>query len=233
MKKIIISFFCLMFLPALSSARTVIGSLSWETTPRTEVKDRNATAVYTETRELSVKGLDFDRLRTVISLDNNSEKKEMGIVIRYAFRLQLKNEESGETFWEVPYQADELRVPVVKAGITRDVKILPFKLREQFKRLQKTGFVPVALKIEVMISPRKNVSEDGRITESVIPVKYEAAPEKKRMINIHGIGHRKKSGVAEQQASSEGKKSPVETESSAGTETVKVSTVSENVSAEK
>lgn len=233
MKKILISFFCLIFFPAISSASTVIGGLSWETSPRTEAKEKQA-AVYTEAKELAVKGLHFDRLRAVISLDNNSEKKEMGIVIRYAFRLQLKNEESGETFWEVPYQADELRVPIVKAGVAHAARILPFKLKEQFKRLQKTGFVPVALKLEVMISPRKNVSEDGRITESVLPVKYEAAPERKHIINLHRMDNKKNAGTAAPQPAAADKKTADEKNPSAGQEeAAAASPVQESKSAEK
>ena len=183
MKKIISFLLCLIFLPAAAAAKTVISGLTWETAPRTEGK-AVASPVYSEATELKIKGFNFDRLRTVISLNNSAEKKEMGLVLRYSFRLQIKNEETGETFWEVPYHADELRIPVVKAGITRDAKIISLKMREQLKRLHLTGFVPIALKLEIMLSPRKGVSEDGRIDEAVLPIIYEAAEEKKRVLKL-------------------------------------------------
>ena len=93
MKKIISFLLCLIFLPAAAAAKTVISGLTWETAPRTEGK-AVASPVYSEATELKIKGFNFDRLRTVISLNNSAEKKEMGLVLRYSFRLQIKNEET-------------------------------------------------------------------------------------------------------------------------------------------
>ena len=185
MKKILITFFLVFFLPAFGFSKTVIRGLTWETAPGTEVR-ASTSAVYAETAEFSIKGTSFNKLRTVITLDNSSETKEMGIVLRYSFRLKIKNEETGEEFWEVPYQADALRVPVVKAGVTKDAKIFAgnLKLKDRIKRLQNIGYIPTALKIEVMLSPRKGVSEDGRISEAVLPIKYEPAPQKKPLVKL-------------------------------------------------
>ena len=183
MKKIIVFLMLLMISPTVLFAKTVISGLAWETSPAS-VKPSTST-VYSEITELPVKGLSFDRLRAVVSLNNSADKKEMGIVLRYSLRIQLKNEETGEIFWEVPYHADTLRIPVVKAGITKDAKInsLNLKFKEQLKRLQNTGYVPVAIKLEIMLAPRKGVSEDGRIEESILPIMYENAPAKEPIIN--------------------------------------------------
>ncbi|MBO4556121.1 MAG: hypothetical protein J5706_05115 [Elusimicrobiales bacterium] len=186
MKKIILSFAFLFLAPLPDSANTVISGISWESSPSNSAGVKKSTsaapAVYSEISEFSIKGFSFDKLRAIVSLNNAAEKKEMGIVIRYSFRLQIKNDESGETFWEVPYQADEVRVPILKAGITRDTKIISLKLREQLKRLHNTGFSPAALKLEVMLSPRKGVSEDVHVSETVLPIKYEPAPQKEPLI---------------------------------------------------
>lgn len=188
MKKILLCFAMMIFSVLPVSAKTVISGLSWETSPAPLAGVKASTAaVYSEVSDLHIKGISFDRLRAVVSLNNSAEKKEMGIVIRYAFRLQVKNEESGESFWEVPYQADAVRVPVVKAGITRDAKIISIKLKEHIKSLQNTGFTPIALKLEVMLAPRMGVSEDGRIAEAILPIIYEPAPAKKKIIKFPAL----------------------------------------------
>lgn len=188
MKKLLLYFVLMIFSVLPVSAKTVISGLNWETSPAPIAGVKASTsAVYSEVSDFHIKGVSFDRLRAVVSLNNSSEKKEMGIVIRYAFSLQIKNEESGDIFWEVPYQADEVRVPVVKAGITRDAKIISIKLKEHIKSLQNTGFTPVALKLEVMLAPRRGVSEDGRIADKILPIIYEPAPEKKKIIKFPAL----------------------------------------------
>lgn len=185
MKKNLALFLCFMLAPSLVYAKAVITGLTWETAPRGEVK--NVSSVYSEITEFTVQGLNFDKLRSVVTLNNNSEKRELGLVLRYAFRLQLKNNDTNETFWEVPYYVEELRVPVVKAGVTKDAKIISLKLKEQLKRLSNTGYSPIAIKLEVMLSPRKGVSEDARIAESILPLKYEPAPVKAHTLNLNNI----------------------------------------------
>ena len=186
MKKFILSFFFLAAVALPAAANTVIGGISWESSPVQNADVRKSSsspaAVYSEISEFKIKGFSFDRLRAVVSLNNSSEKKEMGLVVRYSFRLKIRNDESGETFWEVPYHADEVRIPILKAGITRDTKIISLKLREQLKRLNNTGFSPAALKLEVMLSPRKGISEDGRIAETELPIVYEPAPKKEPLM---------------------------------------------------
>jgi len=135
---------------------------------------------FSEIKQLKIDGKFGDKLRAVIILNNASDKKEEGIVLRYALRLQIvrKDGQDSKPIWEVPYYADELRVPVIKAGITKDAKIISLKLGEQLKRLSGTGFEPVALKLEIMLSPRSGGNEDGRIAESVLPLEmlFRTAP---------------------------------------------------------
>jgi len=177
-KKLLAIVVCLLVFPVASFAKTAISAINWESANKTG--DKNENFVFSEIDVLDIHGKYSDKLRAVITLNNASEQKEEGLVLRYAIRLQIAKENSADSkaVWEVPYIAEEFRVPVVKAGITKDAKI-SVKLHEQINRLKGTGFIPVNVKIEIMLTPRLGVQDEARIAESVLPIRY-SAPQKNK-----------------------------------------------------
>lgn len=154
-----------------AAAQTGIAKVGWESS-KLEGKKRAPFAAMTEL--LAAPGGKFtDKVRAVVTLKNPSVKNEEGLVLRYALRLQLvkKGEPREKAFWEVPYYVDELRVAAVKASSEKQARVLNFKIAEQLRRLAGTGFVPVALKMEIMLSPRSGGGLDGLMAESVLEIR--------------------------------------------------------------
>ena len=156
-------------LPA--AAQTGIAKVSWESSPLVG-KNRAPFAAITEL-PASPDGKFTDKVRAVVTLKNASSRNEEGLVLRYALRLQLvkKGEPREKAFWEVPYYVDELRVAAVKASSEKQARVLNFKIAEQFRRLVGSGFVPVALKMEIMLSPRSGGALEGLMAESVLEIR--------------------------------------------------------------
>ncbi|MEI7528274.1 MAG: hypothetical protein WCK76_04960 [Elusimicrobiota bacterium] len=112
------------------------------------------------------------RLRAVVTLRNASAKKVEGLVIRYALRLRLlkAGEPQEKAFWSVPFYVDELRVAAVNALSERSTKAMNFGFSDQLGRLKNSGFIPTALKMEVMLSPRLGDEPAAIMKESVIEI---------------------------------------------------------------
>lgn len=113
-----------------------------------------------------------DSLRAVITLRNTSAKKTEGLVISLSLRLRLlkPGEPPEKAFWGVPFYTEEVRVAAVNAGSERTARALKFGIAEQMRKLRGSGFVPVALKMEAMLSPRLGDEPAGIMKESVLEI---------------------------------------------------------------
>lgn len=172
MNNITLAFLALTLLaaPLPAAARTVVSGVEWELSAL-QGKKRGP---YAPVAKLAVRpGTKYtDKVRAVVALRNPSPKGEEGLVLRYALRFQLlkKGEPKEKAFWEVPFQVDEMRVAAVKAGAEKKARVLNLKIAEQLRRLGGSGFAPVALKMEIMLSPRAGDAVEGLMLDSVIEV---------------------------------------------------------------
>lgn len=153
-----------------AAAQTGIVKVDWEIS-RLQGKDR---APYVPAAELkaSPDAKFSDNLRAIVTLKNPSAKPVEGLVLRYSVRLQLvkKGEAAEKAFWGVPFHVEEVRVSKIGPSSEKQAKILRFELQEQLKKLRGSGFLPLAIKIEVMLCPRLGDESAGLVRESALNI---------------------------------------------------------------
>ncbi|HAT72623.1 MAG TPA: hypothetical protein DCS63_07390 [Elusimicrobia bacterium] len=157
-------------LPPEAPAQTEIININWEIS-KMQGKSRTPYAPVTELR--AAPGLKFsDYLRALVTLRNPSVKTVEGLVLRYSLRLRLnrKGDAPEKAFWGVPFYVEEVRVSKINPASERQAKVLNFELSEQLRKLRNTGFLPEALKMEVMICPRQGDEPAAIVREAVINI---------------------------------------------------------------
>jgi len=157
--------------PAAVPAQTEIVTVNWEIS-KMQGKNRTAYAPVTELR--AAPELKFsDYLRALVTLRNPSARTVEGLVLRYALRLRLNRQGDApeKAFWGVPFYVEEVRVSKINPGAERQAKVLNFELSEQLRKLRNTGFLPEALKLEVMICPRQGDEPASIVREAVIDIR--------------------------------------------------------------
>lgn len=157
-------------LPAAAPAQTEILRIDWEIS-KIQGKNRTPYAPVAELR--AAPELKFsDYLRAMITLRNPSAKPVEGLVLRYALRLRLnrKGDAPEKAFWGVPFYVEEVRVSKIGPASERQAMALRFELPEQLRKLRNTGFLPEALKIEVMVCPRQGDEPAAIVREAVINI---------------------------------------------------------------
>ena len=161
-------FFLLFFAPLRAQVR--VTSISWESSVP-KAKNWTPFAPVTELK-LAANRKMKDKLRAVFTVHNSSRVAMEGLVLRYALRLRLvKNGDAPENgVWGVPFRVEELRLAKAPAGESRQVRAIRFELNEQIKKLSGTGFWFDALKLEVMVEPRRGEELSGITQESVLAV---------------------------------------------------------------
>ncbi len=153
-----------------AAAQTEIVKVDWEIS-RLQGKNRSPFVPVSELKA-SPDTKFSDNLRALVTLKNPSAKPVEGLVLNYSVRLQLlkKGDAPEKAFWGVPFHVEEVRVSSINPGAERTARILRFELREQLKKLRGTGFLPVAIKLEVMLCPRQGDQASGLVRESALNI---------------------------------------------------------------
>jgi len=171
MIKIIIPVLGLMFLVSVpASSQVRVEAVSWESssplgktwTPFSPVAEL----------KLAAGQRMKDKLRAVFTVRNMSRTAVEGLVLRYALRLRLvkEGEPAKVGIWSVPFRVEELRLAKSGPGQSLLVRATRFELKEQIKKLVGTGFWFDAVKLEVMVEPRRGAELAGITQETVLPV---------------------------------------------------------------
>jgi hypothetical protein len=152
--------------PALAQIEIV--KVGWEVS-KLAGKDRTPYAPVTDLRPAP----DFkfpDNLRAIVTLRNPTAKPVEGLVLRYALSLRLlkKGDAPEKAFWGVPFLVEEVRVSKVNPSSEKQAKVIRFELQTQLNKLRNSGFLPSALKMDVMLSPRQGDEPAAIIREAVI-----------------------------------------------------------------
>jgi hypothetical protein len=156
--------------PAPAPAQTEILGIGWEVS-KIQGKNRTPYAPVTELRAAPEQKFS-DSLRALITLRNPSAKPVEGLVLRYSLRLRLNRSGSApeKAFWGVPFYVEEVRVSKINPASERQARAIHFELSEQLRKFRNTGFLPEALKIEVMICPRQGDEPAAIVREAVIDI---------------------------------------------------------------
>lgn len=156
---------------AAAWSQTEIFGVSWELS-RLEGKKR---APYVPVTELKASpDANFqDYLRAIVTLRNPSAKAVEGVVLRYALSLKMhrKGDAPEKAFWGVPFYVEEVRVTKINPQAEKQAKIIRFELQNQLRKLRNTGFIPLALKMEVMVCPRHGDEPASIMREAVINIR--------------------------------------------------------------
>lgn len=165
---------CSLFLGAASAApafsQVGIVKVGWEVS-KLAGKSRTPFAPVAELR--AAPDLKFtDRLRAIVTLRNPSSRPVEGLVLHYALSLRLlkKGDAPEKAFWGVPFHVEEVRVSKVNPSSERQARVIRFELQTQLNRLRNSGFEPLSLKLDVMLSPRQGDEPSAIIRESVIDI---------------------------------------------------------------
>lgn len=159
---------CAAAAPAFSQVKIV--GVSWEVS-KLAGKDRAPFAPVKELRTAPERKF-TDQLRAIVTLRNPSSRPVEGLVLHYALSLRLikKGDAPEKAFWGVPFYVEEVRVSKVKPSSERQARVIRFELQTQLNRLRNSGFEPLALKLDVMLSPRQGDEPSSIIRESVIEI---------------------------------------------------------------
>jgi len=153
-----------------ASAQTEVSNIGWELSSLAG-KTRAPFAPVTELR--ASPDINFtDNLRAIITLHNPAAKPVEGLVLRYALTLRLlKNGDAPEkAFWGVPFYVEELRVTKIGPKAERQTKVIHFDLPGQLRQLRSSGFVPTAMKLEIMVCPRQGDEPAAIMRSAVIEI---------------------------------------------------------------
>lgn len=153
-----------------AAAQTGIVKVDWEIS-RLQGKNRAPFVPVTELKA-SPDTKFSDNLRAIVTLKNPTARPVEGLVLRYSVRLLLlkKGDAPEKAFWGVPFHVEEVRVSKIGPGAERPARILRFELQEQLKKLRGTGFLPTAVKLEVMLCPRLGDEAAGLVRESALNI---------------------------------------------------------------
>ena len=118
------------------------------------------------------------RLRAVLSVDNDGPRAESGAIIRYALSARIRRiGAEGEGLWTVPFLLEERHIPVVKRGKAVPV-VLPLNrvaIEQHLKTLRAAGYWPDAFRLEAVFTPRTGEGLEGRTALKTIPVDWKPA----------------------------------------------------------
>lgn len=170
-KLALLSAACVFFLAAAAPAAAVeVTGISWELS-RLQGKNRSPYSPVSRLRAApEIKFTDY--LRALVTLRNPSQKAAEGLVLRYVLSLRLlkKGDAPEKAFWSVPYYVEEVRVSKINPASSRQARVIRFELQNQLNKLKGSGFVPSALKLEVMLCPRQGDSPAAIMREAVIDI---------------------------------------------------------------
>ena len=137
---------------APASAEVVLQSVHWQI-GRLEA---GRVASWQDVRTLPDAFKPGDRLRARLSLRNDGEKTEEGLLLRFSVVARVRPEGGAEGAWAVPFDVDEKRVPKVAAGKVLDVPLDAAPAVELYvRRAARAGWIPDRLKISVMLEPHR------------------------------------------------------------------------------
>ncbi len=168
--KLLRSIAVLLLAAAPAAAQVSITGIGWELS-RVMGKKRSPFEPVSSLRAAS--GIPFtDALRAVVSLNNSSGRPAEGLVLRYALSLRLlkAGEQPDKAFWAVPFFVEEVRASKIDPASQRQARVIRFELQTQLNKLKNSGFEPVALKLEAMLSPRSGDEPSEIIREAVIEI---------------------------------------------------------------
>lgn len=151
-------------------SQVVISDVRWQ------VKSRG-TRVYTGINELKInlKTFRHEDARVLVFLENVSDERQHGIVLKYVLKFRIKrcNSVSGKAVWSLPFHMEEIRISGMESRSFHTVKIPKVNFTAELKRLKSNGYIAEAVGIDVMIEPRPGDDLERNFFQSLVVMRYE------------------------------------------------------------
>lgn len=158
----------LLLTVALSaSAEPALGGVRWELLPaKRGGAAESITALQGAAPKLAA------RLRARLTLKNRGPKRVESLLLRYSLSAKVAPKDGArEAVWTVPFAIEEKRVALLKPNQVTEVALGPSAmLGLYFKKLQREGYKPVELKLQVMLEPRLGADWGPEPTEASLVV---------------------------------------------------------------
>lgn len=165
----------LLFCAALAadaSGQVVLSSVRWNLLPSQKAGRKKAEPVDSVVRPPAHPG--GEPLGAVVALNNEGARPAVGVLLRYAVSAQITPIGGGkEGVWTVPFWLEETRIPQVAPGKEVRFTIRNLHLEANLRKLQREGFWPTALRIQVMTEPKSGEDLDRKIVQADLPVLWE------------------------------------------------------------
>ncbi len=127
---------------------------------------------FSEIKRLVVVGSKLKgKVRAQLRLHNPSETDEEGVLVRYSMTAKLKHPVDGWEIWALPFMLDQRRIPKIKAGDLKRVSLDPtIGIKLYLKKVARWGRRIEAIKVRIMLEPRRGGKGKIQILESVLPI---------------------------------------------------------------
>lgn len=115
------------------------------------------------------------KLRPVVKIFNHGGQPVSGLVLRYAVSAKLAplKGPAEMSVWTVPFWMEERRIPRLGRDRLKEIRLHKLKMLPFLERMRKSGYWPRAVKIQVMLEPKKGQSLKHKIMESVLPIRWK------------------------------------------------------------
>ena len=152
-----------------TGAEVQLQSIQWQHAARGQAQGAKPAEI---TRLLLAPGDTLQgRLRASVKMLNRGPAMA-GILLRYVVSAKLAREgRPEEAAWALPFLSEEKRVPKIGANQYFETTIDPTALTELYlKKVNREGYWPLELKIQVMLGPRRDAKGPLQIIDSSLPV---------------------------------------------------------------
>ena len=157
-----------------AAAEVVLSQVRWQLLPSKQSGIQEAKEITTLSRPPDTRV--GPALGAEAVLRNDGPKSAVGVLLRYTVEAKIVAVGAGPGAagtWTVPFWWEEGHVPQIAAGKEKRFAIRDLNLETYLKRLLSEGFWPTALRIRVMVEPRRGDDLAQMISESELPVSWD------------------------------------------------------------
>lgn len=150
-----------------AAAEPALGAVRWELIPaKRGAAAESITALPDASPKLG------GRLRARLILKNRGPKRVESLLLRYSLSAKIEPKAGGrDAVWTVPFAVEEKRVALLKPNQVTEVPLGPSAMLGLYlKKLQREGYKPVELKLQVMLEPRLGADWGPEPIEASLPV---------------------------------------------------------------
>lgn len=172
-------FLGLICFPVSAHADVVLSRLTWEIS--LQAKKQKGVYHHVQSWLLPPRFPLESRSRILVTLVNKGPREEEAVLLRYVLSARLvpiSSTDPGTGTWTIPFLLEDRHVP--RALGVHSVQNIPIyfnrKVSAYLKKAYQAGFWPDALKIQVLVEPRRGDTLKGHLLDAILPIIWRPAP---------------------------------------------------------